>query len=76
MKSIKYANRCGRFIADDDPDEVNAIQCCHQADYYQWVQDNCSRWLCNTCRIKLGISTETTSWFYDDCADMDLEEEE
>ncbi len=75
-KAIKCANRCGKTIAADDPLELHAIQCCHQNEYYEWVEDNCSRWLCNTCRIKLGVSIETTSWFCEDCIDMHDEKEE
>ncbi|CAF0838331.1 unnamed protein product [Rotaria sordida] len=75
-KAIKCANGCGKCIADNDLTEIHAIQCCHQTEYYDWVEDNCSRWLCNTCRIKLGISTESTTWFCEDCIDMHEEEEE
>ncbi|CAF3318565.1 unnamed protein product [Rotaria socialis] len=74
VKAIKCANRCGKCIAADDPTEIHAIQCCHQNEYYDWVEDNCSRWLCNTCRIKLGILTESTTWFCEDCIDMHEEE--
>jgi hypothetical protein len=63
-------------VADDDPEESYAIQCCHQAEYYEWVEDNCSRWLCNRCRIQLGVPTETISWFCDDCVGMHIEEKE
>jgi hypothetical protein len=76
MTSIKCANGCGAGVADDDPAEVNAIQCCHQREYYPRISENCSRWLCNTCRVKLGISTETISWFCKDCADMHLEDDD
>ncbi|CAF1519124.1 unnamed protein product, partial [Rotaria magnacalcarata] len=76
VKAIKCANRCGKCIAADDPTEIHAIQCCHQNEYYDWVEDNYSRWLCNTCRIKLGISTESTTWFCEDCIDMHEEEEQ
>ncbi|CAF1919155.1 unnamed protein product [Rotaria magnacalcarata] len=34
--AIKCANRCGRVIASDDPQQVNAIQCCHQNEFYEW----------------------------------------
>ncbi|CAF1376387.1 unnamed protein product [Adineta ricciae] len=74
--AIKCANGCGKYIAGDDSEEMNAIQCCHQNEFYSWIEDNCSRWLCNTCRIKLGISTTTTTWFCTDCIDMHVEEEE
>ena len=50
--------------ADDDPEELFAIQCYHQNEYYDPIESNCSRWSCNICRIKLGISTDTISWFY------------
>jgi hypothetical protein len=73
-KAIKCANRCGKAITEDDPEEINSIQCCHQNEFYDWIADSCSRWLCNTCRIKLGVSIETISWFCDDCVDMHLEE--
>ncbi len=73
--AIKCANGCGKHIAAGDPAEMNAIQCCHQSEFYNWIEDNCSRWLCNKCRIKLGISTTTTTWFCTDCIDMHDEEE-
>ena len=73
--AIKCANGCGRCIAGDDPAEMNAIQCCHQVEFYPWIEDNCSRWLCNTCRIKLGLPITTTTWFCADCIDMHFEEE-
>ncbi|CAF2551925.1 unnamed protein product [Rotaria sp. Silwood2] len=75
-KAIKCANRCGKSIAADDPEETHAIQCCHQNEYYDWIEDNCSRWLCNTCRIKLAVSIESTSWFCEDCIDMHEEEQQ
>jgi hypothetical protein len=64
------ANRCGQVIASDDPTQVNAIQCCHQNEYYSSVEEDCSRWLCNKCRIQLGVSTDSTKWFCEDCIDM------
>lgn len=73
--AIKCANGCGQYIAGDDPAQMNAIQCCHQLEFYNWVEENCSRWLCNTCRIKLGVTTTTITWFCTDCVDMHLEEE-
>ena len=76
--AIKCANRCGKTISSDDPMQMNAILCCHQNESYQWIdeEDSCRRWLCNFCRIKLAISTETTSWFCDDHEDMHGETEE
>ncbi|CAM4777001.1 unnamed protein product [Rotaria magnacalcarata] len=76
VKGIKCANRCGKVIASDDPEQVNAIQCCHQVEFYKWVDDNCSRWLCNKYRIELGVSTDSTNWFCDDCIDMHSAEED
>ena len=66
VKVIKCANRCGKYIADDNPEEIYAIQCCDQRKYYDWDEANCFRWLCNTCRIKLGLSIDTISWFCED----------
>ncbi|CAF3876870.1 unnamed protein product [Rotaria sp. Silwood1] len=76
VKAIKCANGCGRVIASDDPEQVNAIQCCHQKEFYKWVEDNCSRWLCNRCRIELGVSIDSTNWFCDDCIDMHSADED
>jgi len=70
--AIKCANRCGKTISSDDPMQMNAILCCHQSEYYQWIdeEDSCRRWLCNFCRIKLAIPIDTNSWFCDDHQDM------
>lgn len=75
---IKCANRCGRTISANDPMQANAIMCCHQNEYYQWIHedDSCRRWLCNFCRIKLAISTDTHSWFCDDHQHIHDETEE
>ncbi|CAF1426981.1 unnamed protein product [Rotaria magnacalcarata] len=76
--SIKCANRCGQTISYDDPMQVNSILCCHQHEEYEWVdaEDSCRRWLCNFCRIKLAISTDTNTWFCEDHRDMHEEIEE
>ncbi|CAF4004026.1 unnamed protein product [Rotaria sp. Silwood2] len=75
-KAIRCANGCKTEIAANDPTQYNAIQCCHQRDEFDWVDafENCSRWLCNRCRIKLGISTDSM-WFCTDHDDMHSEEE-
>ncbi len=76
--AIKCANRCGQTISSDDPLQVNAILCCHQSDVYEWIDedDSCRRWLCNFCRIKMAISTDTNTWFCDDHREMHEETEE
>lgn len=71
---INCANHCRRFIDDNDPEEIHAIQCCHQQEYYDWIPASCSRWLCNVCRVKLGISIDTLSWFCEDCINMHANE--
>lgn len=73
---ITGANGCKTEISSDNPDQREAIQCCHQSDDLDDVdeQDSCSRWLCNGCRIKLSISTEGV-WFCSDHVDMHTEEE-
>ncbi|UJR29731.1 hypothetical protein I4U23_017279 [Adineta vaga] len=73
VKGIKCANRCGKYIIDD-PEEIHAIQCFHQQEYYDWIEVNCSRWLRNVCRVKLRISIDTLSWFCEDCIDMHANE--
>ncbi|CAF5012422.1 unnamed protein product, partial [Rotaria sp. Silwood1] len=76
--SIKCANRCGKVVSSDDPMQINAILCCHQHEEYTWIdeEDSCCRWLCNFCRIKLAIPTETKAWFCDDHRDMHEEADE
>ncbi len=76
--SIKCANRCGKTISSDDSMQINAILCCHQHDEYEWVdeEDSCRRWLCNFCRIRLAIPTDTNTWFCEDHHDMHEETEE
>ncbi|CAF5192010.1 unnamed protein product, partial [Rotaria magnacalcarata] len=76
--SIKCANGCGRTISSDDPMQVNAILCCHQHEEYNWVdeEDPCRRWLCNFCRIKLAVPTETSVWFCEDHRDIHEKTEE
>jgi len=74
--SITGANGCKKEISGEDPNQREAIQCCHQNDDFDWIDEgeSCSRWLCNGCRIKLGISTEGF-WFCSDHAEMHSEEE-
>ncbi|CAF2059013.1 unnamed protein product [Rotaria magnacalcarata] len=76
--SMKCANGCGRTISSDDPMQVNAILCCHQHEEYNWVdeEDSCRRWLCNFCRIKLAVPTETGVWFCEDHRDIHEKTEE
>ena len=76
--AIKYANRCGRAVSSDDPMQINAILCCHQDEYFDWIdeQDSCRRWLCNFCRIKSAIPTDTKSWFCDEHEEMHEEANE
>jgi hypothetical protein len=73
---ILGVNGCKKGISSNDPAQNEAIQCCHQSDEFDWVDlyDNCSRWFCNGCRIKLGISTDLM-WFCNDHKDMHSEEE-
>ncbi|CAF1648070.1 unnamed protein product [Adineta ricciae] len=75
--AVKCANNCRRTISYDDPMQRDAIQCCHQNEYYSWINDNegCSRWLCNYCRIKLSIPTDSLTWFCDDHVDMHTEDD-
>ena len=65
------ANGCKREVSDLDPNQNNAIQCCHQHEVFQWIDldENCSMLLCNYCRIKFGIEVDSI-WFCDDHADM------
>lgn len=76
--AIKCANRCGQTISSNDPAQANAILCCHQSDDYEWIDedDSCRRWLCNFCRIKMAITTDTNTWFCDDHQEMHEETEE
>ncbi|CAF1642712.1 unnamed protein product, partial [Didymodactylos carnosus] len=76
--AVKCANGCKRTISSNDPLQEDAIQCCHQNDFNDWVEheDNCSRWLCNVCRILLSIPVDSTTWFCEDHLDMHIEEEE
>ncbi len=74
--AVKCANGCRRTISNDDPFQSNAIACCHQVEFYSWFNDNegCSRWLCNYCRIKLAIPTDSITWFCADHADVHMED--
>ncbi|CAF4969970.1 unnamed protein product [Rotaria sp. Silwood1] len=76
-KHIKCANGCKREVSETDPSQNEAIQCCHQNEQFRWIdsEENCSRWLCNYCRIKLGINIDSI-WFCDDHVDMHHEEDE
>lgn len=75
--AVKCANSCRRTISYADPFQNDAIQCCHQNEFYSWVNENegCSRWLCNYCRIKLAIPTDSLTWFCDDHVDMHQEDD-
>ncbi|CAF3071681.1 unnamed protein product, partial [Rotaria sp. Silwood2] len=70
-KAIKCANGYKTSISRDDPTQIEAIQCYHQDDQFEWIEydENCSRWLCNGCRIKLKITTDSI-WFCSDHVDM------
>ncbi|CAF4257995.1 unnamed protein product [Rotaria sp. Silwood2] len=76
-KYIKCANGCKREVSGTDPSQNEAILCCHQNEQFQWIdlEENCSRWLCNYCRIKLAIAVDS-AWFCDDHVDMHHEEDE
>ncbi|CAF2752095.1 unnamed protein product [Rotaria sp. Silwood2] len=76
-KAIKCANGCKTEVSDDDPCQNEAIQCCHQSEQFEWIDydENCSRWLCNKCRIKFGISINSL-WFCCDHEDMHENEDE
>ncbi|CAF4851930.1 unnamed protein product [Rotaria sp. Silwood2] len=76
-RAIKCANGCHTNIAQDDPVQQDAIQCCHQADQFSWIEfeDGCSRWLCNGCRIKLNITTDSI-WLCSDHIDMHIDSDE
>jgi len=74
--AVKCANGCRRTVSYDDPFQQDTIQCCHQVEFYPWINDDegCSRWLCNYCRIKLAIPTDSLTWFCDDHAEMHMED--
>ncbi|CAF2991799.1 unnamed protein product [Rotaria sp. Silwood2] len=76
-KSIKCANGCKTEVSGTDLKQSDAIQCCHQSEQFDWIEqtDNCSRWLCNSCRIKLSIDIDSL-WFCCDHADMHDDEDE
>ncbi len=77
MNFFLGANGCKAGIAHDDPTQQNAMQCCHQSDQFDWIdyEENCSRWLCNGCRIKLKITTDSI-WLCSDHADMHTDSDE
>jgi len=64
-------------VSSNDPYQSNAIQCCHQSEQFNWIesQENCSRWLCNGCRIKLSINVDSL-WFCSDHNDMHQDEDD
>ncbi|CAF4511470.1 unnamed protein product, partial [Rotaria socialis] len=78
-KAIKCANGCKTEVSGTDSTQNNAIQCCHQSEQFEWIQhnDNCSRWLCNGCRITLSIDINSL-WFCCDHEDMrdDIDDDE
>ena len=71
------ANGCKASISETDLTQQEAIQCCHQSDHIDWIDyiENCSRWLCNGCRIKLSIATDSV-WFCSDHVDMHNDQDE
>ncbi|CAM2721721.1 unnamed protein product [Rotaria socialis] len=73
------ANGCKTEVSGTDSTQNNAIQCCHQSEQFEWIQhnDNCSRWLCNGCRITLSIDINSL-WFCCDHEDMhdDIDDDE
>ena len=75
--SLAGANGCKREVSATDPSQSEAIKCCHQSEQFQWIDldENCSRWLCNNCRIKLGIAVDSV-WFCNDHVDMYQEGDE
>ena len=75
--SLVGANGCTTSVADDDPIQKDAIQCCHQHEQIETIdpEENCSRWLCDGCRVKLKISTNDI-WFCSDHVDMYDDENE
>jgi hypothetical protein len=75
--AVRCANGCPRVVSHEDPFQNDAIQCCHSFEFYSWIDDvqGCSRWLCNYCRIKLSIPTDSTSWFCSDHVDMHREDD-
>jgi hypothetical protein len=60
-------------VSAKDPAQKDAILCCHQNDELASIDavDNCSRWLCNGCRMKMGITTDST-WYCSDHARMHI----
>ena len=50
---VTGAMGCKTEVSGEDPDQYDAIQCCHQSELFDSIdsEDNCSRWLCNGCRI-------------------------
>jgi hypothetical protein len=74
--SFVGANGCKTEVSGDDPTQSEAIQCCHQHEQFQWIdyEDNCSRWLCNKCRVKLTIDINCL-WFCSDHEDMHEDED-
>ena len=74
---VAGANGCKREVSESDPSRSEAIQCCHQNEQFEWIdfEENCSSWLCNYCRIKLGIRIDSI-WLCDDHVDIHQENEE
>ena len=70
-------NNCCTEVSTDDPFQSDAIQCYHQSEKFSWIehQDNCSRSLCNGCRIKWNITIDSI-WFCSDHDDMHQNENE
>jgi hypothetical protein len=68
-------NGCQTEVSADDPVQKDAIQWCYQNEQLAWIaeEDNCFRWLCNGCRIKLSISTDST-WYCADHANMHIDD--
>ena len=64
-------------ISEIDLTPQKAMQCCHQSDYTDWTvyTGNCSRWLCNGCRIKLNVAANSI-WFCPDHVDMHSDQDE
>ncbi|CAF3984796.1 unnamed protein product, partial [Adineta steineri] len=75
--AIKCASGCRTSISSTDPTQYEAIQCCHQSDHFNWIDytNDCSRWLCNGCRIKFKLTTDSI-WFCSDHVDMYSDQDE
>ncbi len=65
------------IVSGSDLSQQEPIQCCHSSDQLNWIdhEDHSSRWLYDSCWIKLKITIDSI-WFSSDHADVHSDTDE